>query len=132
MSQRAHRVLDVGKNTFDPRQSALRADSFGRHGETTRCEERGAARGVGMHAAPNVLGGLHVEMRLQLFAEIVVGVRRASAEEARDSRQRSADRSENAHGASCFGARNAAIRSAVWFHSRASRANCLRPAAVSE
>ena len=72
VSQRAQGVPDVGGNAFDPWQSALRADCFGGHGETSGRQQRLPARRVRMHATPDVLGGLHLEMRLQLLAEIVV------------------------------------------------------------
>ena len=56
-------------------------------------------------------------------------VRVGPGEEAGDPRERGAKVS---HSSSRRGARKAAIRSAVWCHSRVSRASCLRPAAVSE
>ena len=100
--------LDVGRNAFDPWQSALIADRLGGHGETSGRQQRLPARLVRMHATPDVLGGLHVEMGLQLVAEIVV--RAVSGEESSDARERGAKVS---HGASRRGARKAAIRSAV-------------------
>ena len=111
---------------FDPGQSALIPDRLGGLGETAGHEQRLPPRRVRLHATPDVLGGLHVEMGLQLVPEIVV--RPVSGEESRDARERGAKLS---HGASRRGPRKAAIRSAVRCQSRASRASCLRPAAVS-
>ena len=65
-------VPDVGRNALEPRQSALIADRLGGLGETSGRQQRLPARLVRVHAAPDVLGGLHVEMGLQLVAEIVV------------------------------------------------------------
>jgi hypothetical protein len=39
-----------------------------------------------MHAAPDIFGGRHLEMRLQFFAEIGIGT--ISGEEADDARER--------------------------------------------
>ena len=86
-------------DALDPGQSALIADRLGGLGETSRREQRLPARRVRMHAAPDVLGGLHVEMGLQLLAEIVVGP--VAGEEAGDARERGAKVS---HGASRRGA----------------------------
>ncbi len=124
--------FDVGDDALDPRQPALVADRLGGLRESARCEQRLAPRRVRIHAAPDVLGGLHVEMRLQLLAEIVVAA--VAGEESGDARERGANRPHEAHEASLprRGARKAAIRSAVSCQSRVSRASCLRPAAVSE
>ena len=106
--QRAQRVPDVGHDALDPRQPALVAHRLGGLGEPAGREQRLPARLVRVHAAPDVLGGLHLEVGLQLVAEIVV-LRRAG-EDAGDARERGANVS---HGASRRGARKAAIRSAV-------------------
>jgi hypothetical protein len=59
---------------------------LGGDGHTARGEQRGAARGVGMHAAADVLVRRHLEVRLHLLAEIVICFWSISTEEATDSR----------------------------------------------
>ena len=126
MPERPQRVLDVGGDALEPWQSALRADRFRGLGETSGRQHRQPSRFLGLHAAPNVLGGRHVDVGLQLLAKLVVGA--VFREDAGNAREGGA---EVSHGVSRFGARKAEIRSAVWCHSRVSRANCFRPAAVS-
>ena len=60
--QRAQCVPEVGRNVLEPWQSALIADRLDGLGETSRRQQRLPARDVRMHAAPDVLGRLHVEM----------------------------------------------------------------------
>jgi hypothetical protein len=108
MTQRSNAVPNISRDTFEPRQTALIAHGFCREGQPTRGEHRLSSGRLRMHASPNVLGGLHLEVRLQLVSQIVVGA--ASGEHAGDTRERGADVS---HGVSGFGERNAAIKSAV-------------------
>ena len=106
--ERAQGEPGVGGEALEPRQSALIADRLGGLGETSRREQRLPARLGRSHAAPDVLGGLQVEMGLQLLAEI--GIRAVSGEESDDARERGAKLS---HGVSRRVPRKAAIRSAV-------------------
>ncbi len=126
MAQPAEGVADVGGDAIDPGQSALIPHRLGGLGETSGQEQRLPPRRVRLHATADVLGGLHVEMGLQLVLKIVVGP--VAGEESRDAREQGTKRS---HGTSGRGPRKSAIRSAVRCQSRASRASCLRPAAVS-
>ena len=114
--------------TLEPRKAALCAHGFRGDGDAARGESRLPSRVVRTHPAPDVLGGLHLEMGFELFAEIVVLA--LAGEEAGDARERGA---KEVHGMSpsARGARNAAMRSAVRCQSRASRASCFLPAAVS-
>ena len=126
MAQSAQGVADVGEDAIDPGQSALIPDRLGGLGETSGHEQRLPPRRVRLHATPDVLGGLHVEMGLQLVLKVVV--RPVSGKESRDAREHG---TELPHGTSRRGSRKAAIRSAVRCQSRVSRASCLRPADVS-
>jgi hypothetical protein len=120
------RIPDIRPDALQPRQPALVSHRFGRLGKPTRREERLPARLVRRHPAPDEFRCFHLEMDLELGAHVIGGM--VTREQARDSRERGSDL---AHQVSCGGARKAAIRSAVWFHSRASRWSRLRPAAVS-
>ena len=126
-AERAEAVAEVGEDVLDPRQPALVPYRLGSLREPARGHARLAARGRGIHAAPDQLGGLHLEMGLQLLTEILVLA--GSGEQPAEAGQRE---TEISHGASSRGARNAAIRSAVRRHSRASCARRFLPAAVSE
>ena len=108
VTQGAQRVVQVGGQVFDPRQSPPVVHRLGGLGEAAGRQQRLAARFIGGKSAPDVLGGLHVEVGLQLFAEI--GVRPVSGEDSRNAEEYGAKAS---HGVSRFGARKAAIRSAV-------------------
>ena len=70
MAQPAQGVADVGGDALDPGQSALIPDRLRGLGQTSGHEQRLPPRRVRLHATPDVLGGLHVEMGLQLVLEI--------------------------------------------------------------
>ena len=65
--------LTIVRDARDPRQAALIAHRV--HGDryASRREQSLSPRVVGMHAAPNVLGRLHLHVRLELFAQLVLG-----------------------------------------------------------
>src|SRR5258708_7391136 len=122
--ERAQRVPDVGRDVLDPQQPTLIADGLGALRQAPRGEHRLTPCLVPAHAAPDVLGRLHVEMGLELLGKSVV-VGAVSGEERGDARERGP---KVLHGVSRTGARKAAIRSAVLCPLPGSRAPALRPA----
>ena len=126
MPQRAHGILDVSRQALQPRQAALVAHGFHGLGHAAGRKKCLTARVLGRHAAADELSRLHLQMRLHFRAQVVIGA--VLVEDARNAREQGADLSHDSSGRS---ARKAAMRSAVLFHSRASRASCLRPAGVS-
>src|SRR5438094_6150 len=129
MPQGTPRVLDVGGDALGPRQSAPVTYGLRSHGEPAGGEQRLPSRFVRLHATANVLSRRHLEVSLELGAELIVSP--IPGEESDDARAGGAQGCKDAHGVSRFGARKAAMRSAVWCHSLVSRASCFRPAAVS-
>ena len=111
MAQRAQRILEIRGDAVDPWESAPIAHRLGRLRQPTGRQHRLPPRLVRVHAPADVLGRLHLEMGLELGAEIRVGA--PTGEEASDARERGAQGSKDAHGASRFGERKAAIKSAV-------------------
>src|SRR6185437_7231998 len=128
VAQRLERVAEIGHRALQPWQAALRAHRLGGDREAARRHQCPATRFVRRNAAAHILGRLHVQVRLQFLAEIVI-----AAMPGENAGQAGEPGTNVSHGASPSrrGARKAAIRSAVRCQSRVSRASCLRPVAVS-